>query len=324
MRSGEKIPGYSGFIPFKRDHIGLTTGQSNQQAALNYLAIKDPMSNAARNIKDTHSKEFFAASRSMSVDGTNEGVQKKSAVGMNSKDSVTWVNGPNHEIRNQCIPGYTGFIAGVKAENVFAKSYANGTAKSFKDNITRGFNLNDQKRFQSTSKRMFNEKRNRRYLENTDVASKRDYLEYMVSLNNEPTAQETRMNMLRTHGSVNRFDKSYTDETGVTISPKKYKRDLNGSPLAYFANQVQVKPQILESKVCGSKEFDTLPESFKKIFTNKDKKDVGMSVPIVGYAGHRKGVTSENFFAKNYREGAMYGLKQKRAVRNSPNFFSKQ
>ena len=69
MRSGEKIPGYCGFIPHKRDHVGLTTGHSNQQAALNFLAIKDPCSNAAASLRATSDKAFAAASRSMSVDG---------------------------------------------------------------------------------------------------------------------------------------------------------------------------------------------------------------------------------------------------------------
>ena len=119
---------------------------------------------------------------------------------MNSKNSATWVNGPNHEIRNQCIPGYTGFISGVKAENVFAQSYSNGTAKSFKQNITRGFNLQDQKRFQSTNRRTYNEKRNRRYLESPDRTSKRDYLEYMLTLNNQVGGQEDRHKLLQTTG----------------------------------------------------------------------------------------------------------------------------
>ena len=231
MRSGEKIPGYCGFIPHKRDHVGLTTGHSNKQAALNYLAIKDPLSGAAANLRETSDKAFMAASRSMSVDGNAEGFEKQNSMGMRSKESVTWVNGPNHEIRNQCIPGYTGFISGVKAENVFARSYANGTAKSFKANITRGFNLEDKKRFQSTQRRTYNEKRNRRYLESPDQASKRDYLEYMMTLNNQVGGQGDREKLLRTTGQFTKFDKTYVDRTNVTMSPSKFKKDLNGSPL---------------------------------------------------------------------------------------------
>lgn len=55
-----------------------------------------------------------------------------------SKYSTTWLNGPAHEIRNQCIPGYTGFIPSVQAENQFSNSYAHNTAKSFHNKIIKG------------------------------------------------------------------------------------------------------------------------------------------------------------------------------------------
>ena len=70
--------------------------------------------------------------RSTSVDGQFEKDHKQSAYGNMSKTSCTWMNGPMHEIRNQCIPGYTGFISGVNSENLYGKSYSNNTAKSFK------------------------------------------------------------------------------------------------------------------------------------------------------------------------------------------------
>ena len=72
-------------------------------------------------------------------------------IGNNSRESNTWLNGPKHNIRNQCVPGYTGFISGVKSENLFSKSYADNTAKSFKEKITRGADLSPDKRFVSIS-----------------------------------------------------------------------------------------------------------------------------------------------------------------------------
>jgi hypothetical protein len=95
----------------------------------------------------TANQILMGQSRSRSIDGSNEKNERMASLGKTSKNSVTWVNGPQHEIRNQCIPGYTGFISGVKSENVYAKSYSTSTAKSFTDKITRGGNLVDQKRF---------------------------------------------------------------------------------------------------------------------------------------------------------------------------------
>ena len=77
--------------------------------------------------------------RSTSVDGSNEFPQKSAMRGNLSKTSCTWMNGPTHEIRNQCVPGYTGFVSGINSENLYGKSYSHNTAKSFKGKILRGF-----------------------------------------------------------------------------------------------------------------------------------------------------------------------------------------
>jgi hypothetical protein len=45
-------------------------------------------------------------------------------IGNKSKEAKSWINGPTHEIRNQCLPGYTGFIPGIKSENVFSTTFA--------------------------------------------------------------------------------------------------------------------------------------------------------------------------------------------------------
>ena len=99
--------------------------------------------------------------RSTMVDGSNEAFQGSKMIGNNSRESNTWLNGPKHDIRNQCVPGYTGFISGVKSENLFSKSYADNTAKSFKEKITRGADLAPDKRFVSMNQKKFNDKHHR-------------------------------------------------------------------------------------------------------------------------------------------------------------------
>ena len=102
-----------------------------------------------------------------------------------SKTSCTWMNGPTHEIRNQCIPGYTGFISGVNSENLYGKSYSHNTAKSFKGKIPRGFDHQSNRRFLSQNMGAYREKNFRRIAERPEYASRRDYLEYMVTLNQD-------------------------------------------------------------------------------------------------------------------------------------------
>jgi hypothetical protein len=85
------------------------------------------------------------------------------------------------------------------------------------------------------------------------------------------------------------------------MSPAKHKRDLKGSPMAYYSNEVQVRPSLLEKGLVVNKDFAGLSDNFKKIFA-KDQADQRMKLPIVGYCGHRKGETAENMFAKSYRD----------------------
>ena len=152
--SGQKIPGYSGHIPFKQDLIGLTTGETNRQAGEGYHKFHMSgqnfnngygLSSTGKIVMEQPSME--GKMRSTMVDGSREGAERARMVGNASKTSTTWVNGPTHEIRNQCVPGYTGFISGIKSENLFSKSYAENTAKSFKSKITRGADLPPQKRY---------------------------------------------------------------------------------------------------------------------------------------------------------------------------------
>ena len=63
---------------------------------------------------------------------------------------------------------------------------------------------------------------------------------------------------------------------------------------------MQIRPKLLESGLASNPEFHSLSPAFKQILAT-DRKEKAMRLPIVGYAGHRKGEKAENMFAKNYR-----------------------
>ena len=184
MNSSTKIPGYSGHIPLKLDIVGHTTGESNKRAGDNFRYTRQPaMVDAGSSV--IRDQAVARQMRSTSVDGTAENWHKSATLGNMSKTAVTWINGPQHEIRNQCIPGYTGFVSGIQSENLFGKSYSHNTAKSFKGAITRGFDHQPQKRFQSQNQKIYREKNMRRIRERPEFCSKRDYLEYTMTLNQD-------------------------------------------------------------------------------------------------------------------------------------------
>jgi hypothetical protein len=62
-----------------------------------------------------------------------------------------------------------------------------------------------------------------------------------------------------------------------------------------------VKPGVLERGLATNTNFFRLSDGFKKVFTD-DNGERTLSIPVVGYTGHRKGERAENVFAKNFRE----------------------
>lgn len=149
MNSGRNIPGYTGFVPYKSEFFGNTTCHTNRAAEQIYR-----VQNSGKDLS-TVGKTILALQagavlqRSTSVDNEKEFPQNRIMIGNKSKDAKSWLNGPTHEIRNQCLPGYTGFIPGIKAENVFSTTYAANTARSFAQKIPRGDEGSPEERFKT-------------------------------------------------------------------------------------------------------------------------------------------------------------------------------
>lgn len=136
MESGKNIPGYCGHIPFKNHLVGTTCGDGNRVAQETYRNLK--------NAGEFYRSGTQVMSSSLYSPGGPQGKSKTEhaqggvMVGNLSRYSKTWINGPLHNIREQRIPGYTGFIPGIKSENVFSQTYSKNTAKSMANRVTRG------------------------------------------------------------------------------------------------------------------------------------------------------------------------------------------
>lgn len=74
----------------------------------------------------------------------------KDVFGNWSKYSKNWISGPTHEVGVQRVPGYTGHVKGLVAENLFAKSYAKMTSKAFSKRHPIGSELDAKSRFRSS------------------------------------------------------------------------------------------------------------------------------------------------------------------------------
>jgi hypothetical protein len=70
-------------------------------------------------------------------------------LGNNSRYAVSWRGGPIYETKPQHIPGYTGFVPKVIAENVYGKTYGKSTAKAIQGNFEVGTQISKDERFQT-------------------------------------------------------------------------------------------------------------------------------------------------------------------------------
>ena len=84
----------------------------------------------------------------------------------------------------------------------------------------------------------FKETNFRRIAERPEYASRRDYLEYMVTINQESGVKDKNSRYMLQTGAFDKFQGTYHDNTGTTVSPKNHQRDLKGSPLAHLQDKV--------------------------------------------------------------------------------------
>lgn len=59
-----------------------------------------------------------------------------------------------------------------------------------------------------------------------------------MTINNDNTQKQKNAGYLNATGTFDRFRGVYHDTTDTTVSPKKHMRDLKGSPLQYYQDQV--------------------------------------------------------------------------------------
>lgn len=102
--------------------------------------------------------------------------------------------GPNHAIRNQQVPGYTGHIVGLVSENLYAKSYGNTTAQAIAKKHPIGYDLQDTKaRFQSQNSSQYVAKNFRRFIDKPQMLPRKDYDDYTTFINDTFNGKKEQM-----------------------------------------------------------------------------------------------------------------------------------
>jgi hypothetical protein len=167
----EYLPGYTGFVPTQRAFVGKTSGQINREIS---LCGGSPAELDLLEL-GRHKQQLsdLPASKSINPD----------VYGYRSKDSVNWVSGPTHMVRQQHVPGYTGHNRGFVTKDLMHKSYAKVTAELFSRKHPMGDDTDAKTRFTATQRAAFKPSNFRRWINEPTLEKQRDYDDYSKYVN---------------------------------------------------------------------------------------------------------------------------------------------
>ena len=117
-------------------------------------------------------------------------------------------------------------------------------------------------------------------------------------------AQTTHEVMVTAGSDRKRNDKPFRTNSFMSDAERKL-----GSTFTNF----NVRPAILETRISSANDFMKLSDGFKQALM-QDKHDAKLVIPISGYAGHRRGDRSQNFFGKSFRESTFQSKKFQREL----------
>lgn len=86
----------------------------------------------------------------------------------------TWIGGPTDALKSQHVPGYSGFIPQVAAENLFGKSFAKTSATAINSDFVKGNNLPPRDIYKTEQKTQYNKGNFRKIRDAVDPAEQKD------------------------------------------------------------------------------------------------------------------------------------------------------
>ena len=146
------LPGYTGHVPSKNERFGATAGQIQSEI----LSDRGRHPITIERFQDD-SRRLYSSRFVPKID------KNKTIYGNYSRFAKNWACGPNHTVRNQMVPGYTGHIKGLISENIFSQSYANSTANAIGKKHPIGHEISTKERFLSQNTRVYKAKNFRRF-----------------------------------------------------------------------------------------------------------------------------------------------------------------
>ena len=145
----DDFPGYMGYIPFKKEVIGLTVGSTNKyiRGAYTIEPIKEESLRPVTYDDHTHyNKDYFNDNFSRDYK-----LEDNQIYSNKSRDASTWVNGSKYKIYPQHIPGYKAHVPGVYSSNIHGMGYSKSTAIAVKGDYTKTADVTNKERYISSN-----------------------------------------------------------------------------------------------------------------------------------------------------------------------------
>ncbi len=171
----EYLPGYTGHVPKKNDIYGCTTGDINR--IITGQAYKP--SNFDIDVAPIQATQQppYAQRTFYSKPPTQDQSNQRLQFGNLSKYGQNWIGGPTHNVKAQHVPGYQGYIPGLKAENLYGKSFARTTSQAINKEHTIGVEIPVNERFKTTNGSEINKQNFRRIKNDIEPADRNDLRE---------------------------------------------------------------------------------------------------------------------------------------------------
>jgi hypothetical protein len=144
----DDFPGYMGYIPYKKEVIGMTVGSTNTFIK-RALTTEPPSEEILRPVRyddySYYNKDYFNENFSKDYK-----IEEENIYSNKSKDSVTWINGSKYKIYPQHIPGYKAHVPGIYSSNIHGVGYSKTTAIAVKGDYPKQADVTNEERFKST------------------------------------------------------------------------------------------------------------------------------------------------------------------------------
>jgi len=328
-RKKDFMTGYTGHVPKKQLIFGMTTGDTGR-------LLKD----------DKGTDKFYEGNHIKGVDRRHN----KSAFDGNNY----WIGGPTSNFMPQKVPGYTGHVPSVKAENLFAKSFARITGRAHKLGTKRVNCYSQRQKMKSQNTVEYNPYNFTRLMKEPELLENIDYKDYASYVNKE--IEPSKRSTINQSASINDdlivtqkpsrspFN-SFALSNSIALQKNNFLQNMKSIPQkdrnsltssSQFMSEVPsitqygkfsqnkhnvspIKPRLVERKIATNRKFLNMSTGFQKVFT-KDKSDQQIIIPIAGYAGHRVGYHSKNIYGKPFRKCSIESKRIQRLLNSKPSF----